>query len=194
MSEKTLYRKNPCAKEYRYQYDSPLGGMTLASNGDSLTGLWFDHQKYFPNRLESECKNLPIFDQTCEWLDIYFSGKNPNFTPPLYVDTTEFRKTVCKIMLTIPYGHTVTYGDIAKILAKQKGLPRMSAQAVGGAVAHNRISIIIPCHRVVGVGGNLTGYGGGIEKKIKLLALEKIDMSQFFVAEQNIRVSATLYS
>ncbi len=175
--------------EYINHYNSPLGGITLASNGKELTGLWFDNQKYFGNTLskEYEEKELPIFYETYKWLDIYFSGRKPDFTPPLYMKTTEFRKNVWEIMLTIPYGQTMTYGQIAEIIAKQKGLPKMSAQAVGGAVGHNSISLIIPCHRVVGTNGNLTGYAGGIDKKIKLLTMEKADMSQFFIPKNDIK-------
>ena len=169
--------------EYTAHYDSPLGGITLASNGSALTGLWFDGQKYFADILdkEHEEKELSIFHQTKKWLDIYFSGKSPNFTPPLSMKTTDFRKAVWKIMLTIPYGKTMTYKDIAERVAKQKNIKRISAQAVGGAVAHNAVSLIIPCHRVVGTDGKLTGYAGGIQRKIKLLEMEGADMSKFFV-------------
>ena len=161
-------------KSYIYHYNSVLGNIILASNGDSLTGLWFDEQKYFPHKLISESleSELPIFTQTCKWLDIYFSGKEPNFTPPINLNTTPFRKAVYDILFTIPYGQTKTYGEIANIIAEQQDIQRMSAQAVGGAVGHNPISIIIPCHRVVGADGNLTGYEGGLDKKIALLKLE----------------------
>ena len=169
--------------EYTQHYDSPLGGITFASDGESLTGLWFDGQKYFGATLAKahEEKNLPVFDMAREWLDIYFGGKAPDFTPPLRMKATAFRKAAWKILLTIPFGHTMTYGAIAEKMAKQLGLPRMSAQAVGGAVGHNAISIIIPCHRVVGANGSLTGYAGGIGKKIRLLTLEQADMSTLFV-------------
>jgi methylated-DNA-[protein]-cysteine S-methyltransferase len=168
--------------EYVYHYKSPLGNITLASDGLSITGLWFNGQKFFADSLDknNEVKFLPIFDETIKWLDIYFSGKAPNFTPKIKMKTTDFRKAVWEIMLTIPYGQTMTYGEIANILSKQKGLRKMSAQAVGGAVALNSISLIIPCHRVIGTNGNLTGYAGGIDKKIKLLTLEKADMSKLF--------------
>ena len=160
---------------YIYRYNSPLGSIILASNGDSLTGLWFDGQKFFPHKLISESieSEQPIFTQTCNWLDIYFSGEVPDFTPPISLNTTPFRKEVCDIMLTIPFGQTMTYGEIANIIAKQRGIARMSAQAVGGAVGHNPVSLIIPCHRVVGADGSLTGYAGGIERKTALLRLEK---------------------
>ena len=165
--------------EYIYHYDSPLGGIPAASDGEALTGLWFDGQKYFGNGLDPdhEEKMLPVFEQTGRWLDIYFSGEEPDFTPPLSMKTTPFRRTVWEILLSITYGHTMTYGEIASKIAEQKGLPGMSAQAVGGAVGHNAISLIIPCHRVVGADGSLTGYAGGLDKKQKLLALEKANVS-----------------
>ena len=161
---------------YIYHYESFLGGITMASDGARLIGLWFDGQKYFADSLQNPVqeKSLPIFKDTCRWLDIYFSGKEPGFTPPLAMRTTPFRKQVWKIILQIPYGKTMTYGEIASKIAKQNGLKKMSAQAVGGAVGHNSILLIIPCHRVVGVDGNLTGYAGGIKTKIKLLNLEGI--------------------
>ena len=171
---------------YTHHYDSPLGGITLASDGEALIGLWFDGQKYFADVLESknEEKALPVFDEADRWLDIYFSGKAPNFTPPLNMKTTQFRKAVWEIMLTIPYGQTMTYGEIADRIAREKGLSRMSAQAVGGAVGHNSISLIIPCHRVVGTNGSLTGYAGGVDKKVKLLTMEKADMSSLFIPKR----------
>lgn len=160
---------------YIDRYHSPLGDITLASNGEALTGLWFEGQKYFGDTLSSkqEEKELPVFEESKRWLDIYFQGKTPDFTPPLLLETTPFRRAVGEIMLSIPYGQTMTYGEIAERIATQRGIPKMSAQAVGGAVGHNSISIIIPCHRVVGTNGSLTGYAGGIDKKIKLLRLEK---------------------
>ena len=162
--------------EYTHHYDSPLGGITLASDGEALTGLWFDGQKYFADSLdlEHEEKVLPIFKEAAKWLDIYFSGRAPDFTPALSMKTTPFRKAVWEILLTIPYGETMTYGEIADRIARQKGIPKMSAQAIGGAVEHNAISLIIPCHRVVGANGSLTGYAGGIDKKVKLLQLESV--------------------
>lgn len=168
---------------YTYHYQSPLGGITLASNGSSLTGLWFDGQKYFGDTLPEvfEERKLPVFEEAVRWLDIYFSGKAPDFTPPISMETTSFRKAVWEIMLKIPYGKTMTYGEIADRIAEQKGIAKMSAQAVGGAVGHNSISLIIPCHRVVGTNGSLTGYAGGIERKVQLLTMENADMSKFFV-------------
>ena len=172
--------------DYTYRYQSPLGGITLSSNGTEITGLWFDGQKYFGNTLpkEYEEKFFPVFEQAVCWLDVYFSGKAPNFTPPLLMKTTPFRKMVWEVMLTIPFGQTMTYGEIADKIAKQKGLSKMSAQAVGGAVGHNSISLMIPCHRVVGTNGSLTGYAGGIDKKVRLLTLESADMTSFFVPKK----------
>lgn len=164
---------------YICKYDSPLGGITIASNGEAITGLWFEGQKYFGDTLSEQYKEkkLPVFEEAKRWLDIYFQGKEPDFTPPLLIETTPFRKAVWEIMLEIPYGKTMTYGEIADRIAKQKGISRMSAQAVGGAVGHNSISLMIPCHRVVGTDGSLTGYAGGIDKKVRLLSLEKADVS-----------------
>ncbi len=164
--------------ECTYHYDSPLGGITLSSDGEALTGLWFDGQKYFADCLDTEHQQaeLPVFEDTKHWLDIYFSGREPDFTPALNMKTTPFRKAVWEVMLSIPYGQTMTYGEIAAEIARKRGLESMSAQAVGGAVGHNSISIIIPCHRVVGSGGSLTGYAGGLDKKLALLELEGVDI------------------
>ena len=160
--------------DFTHRFNSPLGGITMASDGEALTGLWFDGQKYFAASLEKEHEErmLPVFDLADKWLNLYFSGSEPGFLPPLLMRTTEFRKTVWEILLTIPYGKTMTYGEIADRITAERGLSRMSAQAVGGAVAHNAISLMIPCHRVVGMDGSLTGYAGGLEKKIWLLEME----------------------
>ena len=164
--------------EYTHRYASPLGGITLASDGNALTGLWFDGQKYFAATLDTEHREtaLPVFAEADRWLDLYFSGKAPDFTPPLSMKTTAFRRAVWELLLTIPYGSTMTYGEIAALLAQKRGLPRISARAVGGAVGHNAISLIIPCHRVVGADGSLTGYAGGLDRKRRLLALERGDV------------------
>ena len=168
---------------YINHYSSPLGKITLASNGNELIGLWFEGQKYFGSTLNGEYKqkSLPVFEQTAKWLDVYFSGKNPNITPPLFLSSTSFRNEVWKILLAIPYGSVITYGGIADIMAKKRGAENMSAQAIGGAVGHNPISIIVPCHRVVGTDGSLTGYAGGVDIKEKLLKFENVDMSMLFV-------------
>jgi methylated-DNA-[protein]-cysteine S-methyltransferase len=162
--------------DYIFDYDSPLGAITMASDGKALTGLWFNDQKYFAYTLSRDHikKPLPVFEQTALWLDIYFSGEEPDFEPELALRGSEFRQSVWRVLRTIPYGRTITYGDIARLIAAERGLPHMSAQAVGGAVGHNPISIIVPCHRVVGSDGSLTGYAGGIDKKRRLLELEGI--------------------
>ena len=172
--------------DHTTHYESPIGGITIASDGAALTGLWFDGQKYFADTLADEYneEELPVFDRTREWLDIYFSGRDPGFTPPLSMRTTPFRRRVWEIMLEIPFGKTMTYGEIAAKIASEKGIGSMSAQAVGGAVGHNSISLIIPCHRVVGTNGSLTGYAGGIDKKIALLKLEGAEMSRLFVPKR----------
>ena len=160
--------------KYSRQYDSPLGRITMSSNGRALTGLWFEGQKYAP-RTEGFLRrpeNLPVFEETGRWLDLYFSGKMPDFAPDLEPEGTPFRQAVWKILLTIPYGETVTYGQIANLLSQDGEFRRASARAVGGAVGHNPISLIIPCHRVIGTDGSLTGYAGGLRRKKYLLAME----------------------
>lgn len=171
---------------YVQHYDSPLGGILLAADESGITGLWFDGQKYFARDLPAERveQNTPALAEAKRWLDIYFAGGEPDFTPPLHPIGSGFRQAVWNILLQIPYGQTTTYGEIARQLAAKQGLARMSAQAIGGAVGHNEISIIIPCHRVVGTNGSLTGYAGGIDRKVKLLELEHTDMSGFFVPKK----------
>ena len=162
--------------DYIWHYNSPLGGMTMASDGQALIGLWFDGQKHFGEVLDNgyeECF-LPVFDQTCRWLAIYFSGKVPDFMPAISLRASAFRKRVLKILLTIPYGQTMTYGQIAARLAQESGMERMSAQAVGTAVGHNPISIIIPCHRVTWSAGRPGGYAAGLNTKSALLQLERV--------------------
>ena len=164
--------------EYTAHYDSPLGGITLSSDGEALLGLWFDGQKLFASTLapDHEARALPVFDLAKRWLEVYFSGRAPGFTPPLRMVSTAFRRAVWNILLAIPFGRTMTYGEVAAELARREGLPRMSAQAVGGAVGHNPISLIVPCHRVIGADGSLTGYAGGLERKRRLLALEGAEL------------------
>lgn len=171
---------------YTSKYTSPLGGILLAADEVGLRGLWFDGQKYFARDLPDERteRETPVLSEAKRWLDLYFGGQEPDFLPPLHPVGTPFRQAVWEILLRIPYGKTVTYGEISKQLAEKMGLERMSAQAVGGAVGHNEISIIIPCHRVVGSNGSLTGYAGGINRKIKLLELEHADMSRFFIPKK----------
>lgn len=174
-----------------HRYLSPLGELALASDGERLVGLWFEKDRHFAAGLSNQAaekNDLPVFAEADRWLDIYFSGKNPDFLPPLHVRGSDFRKRVCRIMLEIPYGHTRTYGDIAAQIASERGIAKMSAQAVGGAVGHNPISIMIPCHRVVGADGSLTGYGGGIGRKVQLLKLEGADVSGLFVPKKGTAI------
>ena len=206
--------------DYIWKYDSPLGGITLASDGSALAGLWFDGQRFFassllpappsaPSDFEGllaagfTARPLPVFDQACRWLDIYFSGREPGFTPPLVLRGTPFRMAVWSELLRIPFGSTVTYGAIAASLSSAStaspaiasaslaspapSVSRPSARAVGGAVGRNPISLIVPCHRVVGAAGrragasvgptmvgSLTGYAGGLDRKLRLLELEGV--------------------
>ena len=170
---------------YKYIYKTPkeFSNIIMNSDGENLTGLWFEGSRDTSKHVvECEEKDLKIFRDTSKWLDIYFSGKNPNFTPKYKIENmTPFRKEVIDIMNTISFGKTLTYSDISKIIAKNRGLEKMSSQAVGGAVGWNPICIIIPCHRVVGKNGSLTGYGGGIKNKIALLEHERNDMSKYFI-------------
>ena len=158
---------------YTAHYTSPLGGITLTSDGTALTGLYFDGERDFPDLSAGRKKDLPVFGEVIRWLDLYFAGKEPDFNPALNPTGTAFQMSVWAILQAIPYGETTTYGAIAKRLEKDTG-KRMSAQAVGGAVGRNLISILIPCHRVIGVNGSLTGYAGGLDKKEYLLGLEGI--------------------
>ena len=158
-----------------HRYESPLGRITLSGEGDALTGLWFDGQEHFAGTLSREHAEgfLPVFREAERWLDLYFTGQDPGFRPKLLLRGTLFRKAVWEILLTVPYGETVTYGQIADRLARQRQISRMSARAVGGAVSRNPISLIVPCHRVIGADGSLTGYAGGTERKRRLLEMEK---------------------
>ncbi|MDR1701303.1 MAG: methylated-DNA--[protein]-cysteine S-methyltransferase [Sporomusaceae bacterium] len=173
---------------YSTTYESPLGLITLASDGQSLTGLWLAGQKYHGDTIFTtltENNTLPIFTAAQNWLERYFNNNQPPISElPLAPVGSAFRQSVWKILIQIPYGQVITYGDIAKKMAAQLSKKTMSSQAVGGAVGHNPISIIIPCHRVVGSNGSLTGYAGGIPLKIKLLELEGVDMSRLFVPKK----------
>ena len=171
---------------YTCKYKSPLGEILLAADEIGLTGLWFEGQKYFANTLPDEriSQETEILSEAKKWLDIYFSGEKPTFTLPLHPAGSTFRQAVWQILSEIPYGQTITYGEIASKIAERENISHMSAQAVGGAVGHNEISIIIPYHRVVGTYGSLTGYAGGIDRKISLLKLEHADMSRFFVPKK----------
>ncbi len=176
--------------QYINYYTSPIGKILLAADDIGLTGLWFEGQKYFALYLqeEHEEKDLPIFEGAKRWLDIYFSGKEPDFKLPIHFVGSDFQNEVWEILYSIPYGKTMTYGEIAKQIAKKHGITKMSAQAVGGAVGRNEISIIVPCHRVVGKNGSLTGYAGGMDKKIALLKLEKVDMEKLYIPKKSTAI------
>lgn len=161
---------------YISHYQSPIGEILLTADEAGLTGLWFEGQKRLPLSTYQEGETLPIA-RAKQWLDIYFSGQEPDFPVPLHPTGTPFQMEVWSILSTIPYGQTATYGEIARQIAAQRGLPKMSAQAVGGAVGRNQISILIPCHRVIGSNGSLIGYAGGLDKKVKLLEIEGIKNS-----------------
>ena len=177
---------------YRFKYETPkqFSNIIMNSDGEYLTGLWFENSKdTLKHKKEGKEKNLAIFQETTKWLDIYFSGNIPDFVPKYKIENlTTFRKEVINIMNKIPYGETVTYNDISKTIARNRGIQRMSAQAAGGAVGWNPVCIIIPCHRVVGSNGSLTGYGGGIKNKVALLQLEKNDMSRFFIPKRGMKL------
>lgn len=160
---------------YTFTYASPLGLMTLAGGGSGLTGLWFLNQAHYGAGLPAGAteKALPIFGEAARWLDAYFSGRDPGPTPPLSPQGSPFQLSVWRALRDIPYGHTASYSDIAASLAALTAKP-VSPRAVGGAVGRNPISILIPCHRVLGKDGSLTGYAGGLDVKRRLLALEGV--------------------
>ena len=167
------------------RYVSPLGTIFLAADNGALAGLWLEGQKYFAATLDEaavERDDLPVFRQAAAWLDAYFAKQPLPDLPPLAPRGSDFRQVVWRLLLEIPYGQVTTYGALAQIL-RDRGISA-AAQAVGGAVGHNDISLIIPCHRVVGANGSLTGYAGGVDKKIKLLELERADMKAFFVPKK----------
>lgn len=167
---------------FTQHYASPLGGILLAADEQGLTGLWFDGAKYFAANLpeEREEKNTPILAEAARWLDVYFAGGQPDFTPPLHLVGSDFRRRVWARLLAIPYGQTTAYGELLG--------GGMSAQAVGSAVGHNPVSIIVPCHRVIGANGSLTGYAGGIEKKRRLLTLEGVDMTRLTIPKKGTAI------
>ena len=170
---------------YKTYYDSPVGKLFIASDGENIIGLCIEGQKYYLDKIEKEGilkKDLSIFNKTKKWLDRYFKQEKPEISElSLMPEGNAFRQCVWEFLCEIPYGETITYGDLAKKVAEKLKKPSMSAQAVGNAVGHNPISIIIPCHRVVGKNGSLTGYAGGIDKKIKLLEIENVNIKNFFV-------------
>ena len=167
---------------YIQHYDAPLGRILLAADEVGMTGLWFDGAKYFADGLPAEHteRETPVLSEARRWLDLYFAGQEPGFLPPLHPAGSAFQQAVWALLLQIPYGQTATYGALAKQLAEINGGKRVSAQAVGGAVGHNPVSIIVPCHRVVGSDGSLTGYAGGIDKKMRLLTLENAEAANLY--------------
>ncbi len=171
-------------------YNSPIGQILLAAKNEALVGLWIENQKYFFSSIKDEeikQENCPVLEQVKKWLNLYFTGEKPEISElKLAPVGSEFRQLVWEFLCNIPYGEVVSYGKIAKIIAEKYGRKHMSPQAIGGAVGHNAISIIIPCHRVVGSNGNLTGYAGGIDKKIWLLKHEGVDIKKFFVPNKSI--------
>ena len=174
---------------YIAHYKSPIGEILLASKNNKLIGLWLEGQKYYLSNIKEEMieEDTEILVKTKNWLDRYFKGEKPSINElELNPIGSEFRQEVWKILCTIPYGKVITYNDIAKQIAHNRGINKMSAQAIGGAVGHNPISIIIPCHRVVGSNGSLTGYAGGIDKKIYLLKHEEVDMENLFFPRKGI--------
>lgn len=168
---------------YYKKITSSLGDITLRSDGEYLTGLWFAGDKHYSDKdiAGGEVKNLPVFEVTGHWLTEYFAGKKPEIVVPLKLAGSDFQMQVWELLKEIPYGNLITYGDIAKLLAAKNGIARMSAQAVGGAVGHNPICIIVPCHRVIGASGSLTGYGGGMWRKVQLLELEGVEMGKLTI-------------
>lgn len=165
---------------FKTMYASPIGEMLLASDGENIVGLWIVGQKYFPSDSDAvmrRCDDLPVLVRARDWLNRYFAGCHPDISElPLAPRGGVFRQMVWKILCDIPYGSVCTYGEIANKVAAARGTHHMSAQAVGGAIGHNPISVIIPCHRVVGAGGRITGYAAGIPTKIKLLEFECADI------------------
>ena len=175
-----MRKKETAHKQYTSRCQSPLGELLLTADSGGLTGAWFPGAKYCQETvsLDWEEKELPVFAEAKEWLAIYFSGKQPDFMPPIHLYGSSFQLAVWEILKKIPYGRTAAYGEIAKEIARQRGILRMSDQAVGGAVGRNPISILVPCHRVLGADGSLTGYAGGLDKKRFLLKLEGIEFCE----------------
>ena len=170
---------------YKTYYQSPVGKLFIASNEENLIGLCIEGQKYYLDKIEKEAilkDDIVILEKTKDWIDRYFKKEKPKILElSLDPEGNVFRQCVWNLLCKIPYGETTTYGELAKEVAKKLNKPSMSAQAVGNAVGHNPISIIIPCHRVVGKNGSLTGYAGGIKNKIKLLELEGVNRKNFFI-------------
>jgi methylated-DNA-[protein]-cysteine S-methyltransferase len=174
----TVKIKRGKSMEYIHKIKSPVGILTVSSDGQNISGLWIEGQKYFAKTLGKDVleRNLSVFENVQEWIDIYFSGKEPDFMPPLLPNGSPFQKSIWNNLCKIPYGQTTTYGELAKQFELENKGKHTSARAIGSAVGHNPISILIPCHRVIGKNRNLTGYAGGIVKKEMLLKLEGISI------------------
>lgn len=172
---------------YTSLYQSPVGEMLIAADDIGVVGIWFRNEKYFAYCLdkENEPRETSVINESKRWLDVYFQGREPDFCPPLYMIGTDFQIEVWNILREIPYGSTTTYNEIAKRIATNRGLERMSAQAVGTAVGKNNINLIVPCHRVVGTNNSLSGYAGGIDKKIRFLKLEGAFKEEYFVPKHS---------
>lgn len=171
--------------DYLLEMDSPVGPVTVASDGDAIVGLWLEGQKHFEATLEAaeERPDLPVLVEARAWLERYFAGRDPGALPPVNPRGTAFQQRVWTLLAEIPYGRLTTYGQLARRLEEQTG-SRTSARAVGSAVGRNPISIILPCHRVVGSSGSLTGYAGGLQKKIALLGIEGVDVEALSVPKR----------
>lgn len=172
---------------YTSKYQSPVGEILLAADDIGVVGVWFQDEKYYAYCLdkENEPRETPVIQELKRWLDVYFSGEKPDFEPPIHMIGTPFQIEVWEILRRIPYGTTTTYNEIAKQIAKNRGIARMSAQAVGTAVGKNSINLIVPCHRVVGTNNSLAGYAGGIDKKITFLKLEGAFKEAYFIPKHS---------
>lgn len=175
--------------QYTTHYQSPLGDLLLAADDEGLTGIWFEGSANYADGLELQYEEneTPILKKAREWLDVYFSGREPDFLPPIHMTGTPFQLSVWEILQKIPYGKTMTYKEIAEKIAQKEGHPS-SAQAVGGALARNRWLVLILCHRVVGTDGSLTGYAGGMDRKVELLKLEKADLEHLWIPNEKTEV------
>ncbi|MDO5597744.1 MAG: methylated-DNA--[protein]-cysteine S-methyltransferase [Acidaminococcus sp.] len=170
------------------RYESPLGTVILTADDQGLTRLYFQGAPDAPEGLENQlpkAQDDEFIQEGKHWLHGYFEGRHLGWRPPLHLKGSEFQNQVWKALLTIPYGQTVSYGDVAKEVARERHMEKMSARAVGGAVGSNPVCLIVPCHRVVGAGGSLTGYGGGLQRKVKLLELEGVDTSRFTLPQKS---------
>lgn len=189
LTEFSIKKESRETMQYTTHYQSPLGDLLLAADDEGLTGIWFEGSANYADGLELQYEEneTPILKKAREWLDVYFSGREPDFLPPIHMTGTPFQLSVWEILQKIPYGKTMTYKEIAEKIAQKEGHPS-SAQAVGGALARNRWLVLIPCHRVVGTDGSLTGYAGGMDRKVELLKLEKADLEHLWIPNEKTEV------